>query len=545
MSGAAAEGLRLLELLARQKEAFEQIARGAPLGDVLDGIARTTESLVMLGARASVRLGDDAAADASPWAVPVIGADDRHHGTLVVEGLGPRTPSDDERTVLETFAQIAAVAVERDRAVATTVRQRRNAEALVAVGQAIGARLDLNDIVQTATDAATDLTGAAFGAFFYNVLRDDGEAYLLYTLSGVPREAFSRFPMPRNTAIFAPTFEGRGTVRMHDVTADERFARNEPYFGMPEGHLPVRSYLAVPVTLSDGEVAGGLFFGHPEPGVFGPDAERLAEGIASHSAIAIENARLYDAAQREIRARRAAFEERDRVARTLQQSLLPPELPRIPGIDVAARYDATTEDIGGDFYDVFPLPGGRWGVVVGDVCGKGVEAAKLTALARHTVHTAAMLDPRPAQVLEVLNAALLEQDRDQRFCTAAVGLLELDGGPRLTLALGGHPRGLLLREGTVRSVGEPGRLLGVYRDALVRETTVDLAAGDVVVLHTDGLTDVVRDGRPLGDGWVHDALRSAAGQGAEAVAERLASGAAEQQRGLKRRDDIALLALAV
>ena len=181
-------------------------------------------------------------------------------------------------------------------------------ETLNRVGSAVAAELDLSRAVQVVTDAATELTGASFGAFFYNVINERGESYTLYTLSGVPREAFSKFPMPRNTAIFGPTFRGEGIVRSDDITRDPRYGLSEPYRGMPDGHLPVRSYLASPVTLRSGEVIGGLFFGHPEPGIFKERAERLLAGIASQAAIAIDNARLYEAAQAEI-ARRKRMEQ--------------------------------------------------------------------------------------------------------------------------------------------------------------------------------------------------------------------------------------------
>ena len=152
---------------------------------------------------------------------------------------------------------------------------------------------DTETIVQTATDAATQATRASFGAFFYNVIKPSGEQYMLYTLSGVPRSAFEKFPMPRNTAVFSPTFNGEGVVRSPDITKDSRYGHNLPRKGMPEGHLPVRSYLAVPVKSRTGEVIGGLFFGHPEVRVFDEEAERVAVGIAAQAAIALDNARLY------------------------------------------------------------------------------------------------------------------------------------------------------------------------------------------------------------------------------------------------------------
>jgi len=181
-------------------------------------------------------------------------------------------------------------------------------EMLSRTGAALVAELDLDRVVQLVTDAGTELSGAAFGAFFYNLTDERGESYTLYTLSGVPHEAFARFPMPRNTAVFAPTFHGEATIRSGDITKDPRYGRSAPYHGMPEGHLPVRSYLAVPVVSRSGEVLGGLFFGHPDIDVFTEHAEQVVVGIAAQAAIAIDNARLYQAAQHEIAARKAAEE---------------------------------------------------------------------------------------------------------------------------------------------------------------------------------------------------------------------------------------------
>ncbi|GAB0115856.1 response regulator [Acidisoma sp. C75] len=182
--------------------------------------------------------------------------------------------------------------------------EARSLEILNAVGTDLAAELDLDRAVQRVTDAATTLTGAAFGAFFFNTENEAGEAYRLYTLSGAPRSAFAHFPLPRNTALFAPTFAGTAIIRCEDVQADPRFGNNPPYNGMPAGHLPVRSYLAAPVVSRTGQVLGGLLFGHPEPGVFSERAERMLAGIAGQAAIAIDNARLYRAAQDEIERRR-------------------------------------------------------------------------------------------------------------------------------------------------------------------------------------------------------------------------------------------------
>jgi PAS domain S-box-containing protein len=180
-------------------------------------------------------------------------------------------------------------------------RQVTLAETLYRVAQAVAERDDLHEIVQVVTDEATTITGAQFGAFFYNVVDRDGESYSLYTISGVPRERFERFPMPRNTDIFRPTFEGTATLRIDDVTADPRYGRNPPYHGMPAGHLPVRSYLAVSVFNRAGEVVGGLFFGHEQTDVFTREHERIVEAIAANAGVAIEKAQLL-AAERAARA---------------------------------------------------------------------------------------------------------------------------------------------------------------------------------------------------------------------------------------------------
>lgn len=165
-------------------------------------------------------------------------------------------------------------------------------------GRAIASTLDLQTLLQAVTDAATELSSAKFGAFFYNVTTPEGGAYQLFTLSGAPREAFERFGMPRATPIFAPTFQGEAPVRSDDITKDPRYGQWGPHHGMPEGHLPVRSYLAVPVAMRSGEVIGGLFLGHQEAGVFGERTERLIVGLAAYAAVAVENARLYDQAKR-------------------------------------------------------------------------------------------------------------------------------------------------------------------------------------------------------------------------------------------------------
>ncbi|MCK1656180.1 PAS domain S-box protein [Bradyrhizobium sp. 151] len=199
--------------------------------------------------------------------------------------------------------------------------ERRALEVLNRAGSALAAQTDIHRLVQIVTDAGVELTGAEFGAFFYNVVNNAGESYMLYTLSGAPIEAFSKFPMPRNTEVFAPTFLGQGIVRSDDITRDPRYGKNSPRKGMPEGHLPVRSYLAVSVISRTGEVLGGLFFGHARTGVFNERSERGLSGLAAEAAVAIDNVRLSQAMQREIEERKRAQEALVELNATLERQV--------------------------------------------------------------------------------------------------------------------------------------------------------------------------------------------------------------------------------
>ena len=207
---------------------------------------------------------------------------------------------EDQRLLQVALQNVQTILVARKRAEQELVRMKealveetRVLELLNDTGRVLTSTLDTQTLVQAVTDAATKLSGAQFGSFFYTQTDESGGSFLLYTLSGAPREAFEKFGHPRATALFGPTFRGEGVIRVDDVTQDPRYGKWGPHHGMPPQHLPVRSYLAVPVVTRAGAVIGGLFFGHAAVGVFDERAERLIVGVAAQAAIAIDNARLY------------------------------------------------------------------------------------------------------------------------------------------------------------------------------------------------------------------------------------------------------------
>src|SRR5262245_20733507 len=177
---------------------------------------------------------------------------------------------------------------------------RAEAETLNELAHTLTLELDLQTLLQKVTDRGTELTAAKFGVFSHNLVNEQGELYVLHTVSGLSPEDFEKFGLSRKEHLFDPAFCGTGVVRMDDLLQDPRYARSTSHHGLPKEYLLVRSYLAVPVVPRSGELLVGLFFGHPKTGVFSESAEPLAIGVAAQAAIAIGNAQLYGQAKREI-----------------------------------------------------------------------------------------------------------------------------------------------------------------------------------------------------------------------------------------------------
>ena len=278
--------------------------------------------------------------------------------------------------------------------------------------------------------------------------------------------------------------------------------------------LGMTSAMMVPMRVRD-RVFGVISFVSAESGRRFTDADlRLAEDLALRAATAVENARLYRA--------------RTKIARTLQASLLPPLLPEVPGIEAGALYRPAGEEheVGGDFYDLFATTENHWFAVIGDVCGKGAEAAAVTALARYTIRAAAAQDRSPAAILRWVNDAMLREG-SSRFCTIAVAHLDRSAPTtRLTVAVGGHPAPIVLRaDGSVETAGAGGTLIGLVDDPRLAETTTELAPGDAVLLYTDGVTEADAPRRVWTPEELEAVIAAAAGATAQELVDRVADAA--------------------
>jgi PAS domain S-box-containing protein len=296
--------------------------------------------------------------------------------------------------------------------------------------------------------------------------------------------------------------------------------------------LGLHSAILVPMT-ARGRTLGAITFVTGESRrSFAEEDLVLTRELARRAATAVDNARVY--------------QERSYIARTLQESLLPPNLPQIPGVDVAARFRAAGEgaEVGGDFYDLFDMGKSGWAIVIGDVCGKGADAAAITALARYTLRAAAMQEEQPSRILALLNEALLTQRGDKQFCTVAYGRLETNSKPGalVELACGGHPLPLILHpDGKVEAAGVPGTLLGVVPDPDLQDQSVELGPGDSLVLYTDGVIEARTAAGMFGVEELSAVLESSVGLDAAGIAERIELAVLEVEDD--PRDDIAILVL--
>ncbi len=443
----------------------------------------------------------------------------------------------------ESLGERVAVAIENARlyeaanlALAREREARLRADFLARAGAMLDASLDFE---QTLANVAAIAVPEIADWCAVSIL-DDGDrlrevaaAHVDPVKRALARELGERFPAPPDAESGGAAVARTGRTEYVREITDEMLAARLPDPEQLElvRRLDLHSVVTAPL-IARGRTFGAITLASAESGRLFEEADvQLAEELARRAGVAIDNARLYT--------------ERTRIAHTLQAKLLPERLPEIPNTQLAARYRAAGElnEVGGDFYDVFARSGSEWALVVGDVSGKGAEAAAVTALARYTLRAAAMDALSPAQALQRLNQAMLA-DGSSQFATVVLAYVaEAPEGLRVRLALGGHPPPLLLRaDGGVEPAGAFGGLLGLLDEPRLRDADTEMRPGDVMLLYTDGVTEAGPRGAPFGQTGLASLLCGLAGRAPQEVVDAVEAAVVGAQTG-EPRDDIALLAL--
>jgi PAS domain S-box-containing protein len=446
--------------------------------------------------------------------------------------------SDETGRRLGIGAIVREVTDER-RAKAETETVRRQTEFLARAGARMTASMDYETTLQGVARAAVPVVADWCGV---TMLRPNGQLEPVAAAHSDPEleqlawRLSEQYPTPPDAPTGPANVIRTGEVEHTPEITDEMLvagAQDEEHLELLRT-LNLRSALVVPLKTPDRTLGALTLVFSESDRTFTRDVVALALALAARAALAVENARLYS--------------ERSHIARTLQNSLLPAQLPEIPGMEVAARYRASGEqnEVGGDFYDLFSADTGVWTALIGDVAGKGPEAAAVTSLTRHTLWTAALRDDSPVRNLELLNEALLTHSPgDWRFCTVIytrVRPLE-EGGAEVTLSNGGHLPPVILRaDGSTELVAATGTLVGAVPDPEFHEVSTRLDPGDLLLLYTDGVTEVSTTDVDLGERLMLEALRESAGRPCAEVVEAVERAAVDAQEG-EPRDDIALLAV--
>jgi serine phosphatase RsbU (regulator of sigma subunit) len=474
--------------------------------------------------------------------------EDRELGAVVFSFRRPRTFSVDERDFLVAVTAMCAQGLDRARLLAAERDARLRAErelnrmtVLARSARLMEAPLEVEQRLQRLADLAVAEIADWCAV---NLVRDDRVEQVAVAHNDPRKVAFvaqlqRRYPPDPDAAGGSIQVSRTGVPAFVPAISDEMLvaaAVDEEHLALLRS-IGMRSAVVVPLLVR-GRSLGALTLVHAESGQHFDEVDlAFAEQLAAGAAVALDNARLY--------------QQQHHTAQTLQAALLPAALPPVPGLRLAARYRAQTADgtdmlVGGDLYDVVAAAEpGRWAFVVADVCGKGAEAAALTALIRHTVRAEVAHGLGPVEVLRRLNHAMLLETGGAaaRFATVVHGSLTITG-ERVTLQLAnaGHPPPLVRRAGRVEPVLAPGMLLGVYPDIVATEVTVELATGDMMVLYTDGVTEA----RGVDGFYGPTRLATTVGSPDHSTADELAGALLADIVAFQRdrlRDDVAILVI--
>ncbi|WP_406196377.1 SpoIIE family protein phosphatase [Streptomyces sp. NBC_01017] len=472
-------------------------------------------------------------------------------GSLGVAAEAPARYSNEEALRLQFAADRIALAVESARLGELERLRRGSLSFLVEASDLLAGTLDRDQTL--ALMAQMTVPTLATWCAVYTIADQASEPYLSYVLhedeeliDGI-KSLLSKISPPDPV----PTPGARVWSAPAQAAHQAALRTSMRSLGLGEPPHRVSSGIGIGPTLATASAVGGetvvlplvarnrvigmLTLGKPTDEHFRQEILELAEDLSRRAALALDNARLYS--------------ERTAISQSLQRSLLPPELPEIDGVEVEVIYRAAGEgnEVGGDFYDLFPISDGAYGFAIGDVCGTGPNAAAVTGLARHALRLLAREGLSGPAVLERLNSAILDEGARSRFLTLLYGELrpQEDGSAELKVVCAGHPLPLRLRQdGTVEPAAEPQPLLGVMDDLELYEQTVTLDPGDVLLCVTDGVTERREGSRMLGDDGLTDVLTTCTGLTAGAVAARIMR-AVERFASDAPSDDMAILAMRV
>lgn len=403
------------------------------------------------------------------------------------------------------------------------------------------------DILDTPPDGAFDRIAALAARFFdvpiATVTIVDEDRIWFKAAHGIDVEEVGRDPGLCASAILQDD-----PYIVTDAIADPRCLNNP----LVHGELGVRFYAAAPIRTHDGYNLGTVNVIAGQPRAITPDQTATLQDLAEIAAGELE-VRL--TARRTVESDRQQRRRAEQLIDMLQRRLLPQEMPRIPGLEVATYYQPVNTDleIGGDFFDVFALTPGRWAVAIGDVCGKGPRAAAATGEIRYTLRAVARMATEPAETLTRLNEVLCREEMDapgdetlaERFCTASFFCLDQSTSPlTLTVANAGHPLALIRRaQGSIDTAGEPGQLLGAFQDFKIDEHATALHPGDMLLIYTDGAIEQHGLSIEVGERALVQDLQAAPDISAEAALAHIRE--AVEQRNETRNDDIALMLIRV
>jgi PAS domain S-box-containing protein len=414
---------------------------------------------------------------------------------------------------------------------------------LAQAGNMLASSLDYEaTLKQVAQLAVRQLGGSPLADWCSVHIRDENGGVTVLALEHIDPskvdlalELWKRYPEDPKAQQGVPEVIRTGRSEIYPDISDDMIvaaARDDEHLAILRG-LGLRSAMVVPLS-AGGRTLGALTFVSAESGRrYTPEDLAFAEDLARRAGLAVENAQLF-AAKKEM-------------AQKLQEGFLPPVLPDIPGVELVGTYRWGGQgEVGGDFYDAFATGDGSWAVLIGDVCGKGPEAAVVTALARYTLRAVAMQSTKPSSVLATLNEAVRQQRSDRTFCTVCYARLRVrEEGARLTLCCAGHPLPILLRaDGTVEEAGTPGTLLGIFAQPELSDRVVDLGRGDALVLYTDGVIEERAPGAVFGKERLEAVIRSSAGLDANGIAQAIEQ-AVLSFRPDPTHDDIAILVVRV